>query len=513
MSHRHRLDKTLFAAGIQCAKRLYLEFHRPSDVPSPLPSRQALVEIGLQLTELAVQGFPRTERVDAASHAEAVEQTRALIEAGTGAAIIGAAFERDGVEVHCDIVLVNRDQSLDIFEVKSGTKIKPRHVMDVALQMWCIEGGGLTVRSASLLHLDAEYRHDGSKTYPVHKLFKNVDVTKKARKRKRRVPEFIENFNNVLEDETSLDLPTGTWCTQPISCGFLTLCRGHGPDHPLLDLPDLSPAQETTLHQQGIESITQVDPEHAALNLTQRRVLRAVQDDKLVVEKVVVEEFDTVIHPLCFIAPHMSLQVLPVFEQTRPWQHLPFLWSAHILHEDGRVETKSFLADGTKDPRSDFVVTMADCIDEVGTVFTFAPRLEVTLRQIMEDLPALKDDVKCLLQMDPIELDVLVRDGMYHPGMRGSYALENIFAAVTGQAVDPAAAGRGVHDEESSRVAFDKLMNSRTRATTRTKLRQELLAYAERRSSMMMQLFQALAGSGGDAKSATANPAPLDGDD
>jgi len=241
-------------------------------------------------------------------------------------------------------------------------------------------------------------------------------------------------------------------------------------------------------------------------------VLGAVQDDKLIVEKVVVAEFDTVIYPPCSIAPHLSLQVLPVFEQTRPWQHLPFLWSAHILHEDGRVETKSFLADGTKDPRSDFVVTMADCIDDVGTVFTFSPRLEVTLRQIMEDLPALKDDVKCLLQMDPIELDVLVRDGVYHPQMRGSYALPDIFAAVTGQALDPAAAGRGIHDEESARAAFDKLMNTRTRSTTRQKLRQELLAYAGQRSAMMMQLFQTLATSGAGLEAAAPAPAPLDDD-
>lgn len=486
-----RIDKSLFAAGVQCAKRLYLEAHHPDRLPEPPQSRQQLAEIGLRLTDLATQGFPRSDKVEESDHAAAVEKTHALLEADSGGAILDAAFERDGVEVRCDIVLANRDGSLDIFEVKSGTKVKPRHVMDVALQMWTIEGSGRSVRAASILHLDAEYRHDGSKDYPVHSFFKNVDVTKKAKRRKRRIPEYVETFLNALKDDTSLDLPTGTWCTQPIPCAFLPQCLEEGPKHPLVELPDLTPGQESGLHQQGIETIDQVNAEVTELTSTQQRALRALAEDGLVVDDRLTQEFDTIIFPLCFIATDLSLQVLPVFEKTRPWQHLPILWSARILHEDGKVEEKSFISDSSRDPRADFVVTLADCIDEVGTVFTFSRRLEPALRQTMEDVPKTKDDVRALLQMEPIEFDLLLRDSVYHPVMKARFELEDWHAAVL-EGTRPTPRTSGIKHEEDARAAFDKLLNARTRATTRQKLRKELLAWSGERAQMMLEIFQKL---------------------
>ena len=72
------------------------------------------------------------------------------------------------------------DGSLSIFEVKSGTKVKPRHVMDVALQTWVIESLGYRVLSVNLLHVNAQYRHEKEGTYPAQQLFKNSDVTERV---------------------------------------------------------------------------------------------------------------------------------------------------------------------------------------------------------------------------------------------------------------------------------------------------------------------------------------------
>ncbi len=44
VSDHHRLNKTLFAAGMQCAKRLYQEFHEPDSVPAPNEIRDKLSE-------------------------------------------------------------------------------------------------------------------------------------------------------------------------------------------------------------------------------------------------------------------------------------------------------------------------------------------------------------------------------------------------------------------------------------------------------------------------------------
>ena len=495
VSHGHRLDKALFAAGIQCAKRLYLEYHDPKAAPAPSESRQSFAEMGQRLAEMAREGFPKGDTVEESDHAKATAQTQALLAGKGDSAIFNAAFERDGVEIRCDIVLPNRDgESLDIFEVKAGTKVKPRHVMDVALQMWVIDGTDYKVNRASLLHLDAEFRHDGAKSFPVHKLFKNVDVTKKARKRKRRIADYIENFHHILDDQTTLELPTGTWCINPIPCNHLPNCRKSAPEHPLLELPDLTPAQESELHQVGIESIKQIDAGMESLTPMQRRVLGGLAKDALVTEPIIREEFETIVLPVCFVSAGLALQVLPRFAHSRPWQHLPFQWNAQIIHEDGKVEQRSYLADGSGDPRTEFVSSLALCIEDVGTVVTWSRRLEPTLRQIMEDSPELKQDVRGLLQMDPIALDLLVREGVYHPNMHGSFEIGSVRAALMNEDNPGSGAGRIVDDDEA-RSAFERLLNPRTRSTTRDRLRGELEEFGARNCSWMVDIYKVLGAS------------------
>ena len=140
---------------MQCAKRLYLEYHHPEEVPEPTVGRQALQEAGARLLELACQGFPKGRRIDAEDMAQAAEQTHEILSQEEGTAVFDAAFVFEQAEVRCDIVLPTGRGELDIFEVKSGTKVKPRHIMDFALQMYVIEACGHTVRNASILHLDA----------------------------------------------------------------------------------------------------------------------------------------------------------------------------------------------------------------------------------------------------------------------------------------------------------------------------------------------------------------------
>ena len=163
---------------------------------------------------------------------------------------------------------------IDIFEVKAGTTVKPRHVLDVALQMHAIEAAGWTVKSASILHLNPKYQHQGGKTYPVQQLFKNVDVTGKAQKQLKKVAEQIKSFLTLVEDEGSLELPLGTWCRTPLPCPYLDRCLAEGPEFPLIHLPMLKPELESQLHEQAIEDLTQLDEQQPGLTLPQAPVRR-----------------------------------------------------------------------------------------------------------------------------------------------------------------------------------------------------------------------------------------------
>ena len=484
------LDTALFASGLQCAKRLYLDFHHPEEVPDPSENQLAMAEAGRRLAELAREGFPKGIAIDAKDFDKALEQTTAQLAEKKPCILFDAAFRHGDVEVRSDVAIVQGDGSLSVFEVKSGTKVKPRHVMDVALQMYVIEANGYRVRTTNVLHVNAQYRHAAEGKYPAHELFKNADVTDRARKQQKKVQDELKTFRALLQDPATMDLPTGTWCREPFPCVFLASCRGEGPDHPLMDLPELTRQQEQKLHEQGIVDLATLDPQTPGLSPVQGRCLRAVREGKPVFEEFVRRELLTELEfPLIFVHVEFLLEVLPRFVGTRPWQQIPYLFGAHLVHEDGKVEVKCHVAEDG-DPRLGFVHALAAATRGEGMLMLFSNYFEARLRDMLEDLQGqqtAKSELRLLLNMPYLEMQHLVQAGVYHPGFRGIFDLEHVAPALLGQAGDSA-----IESPQGAMQSYLKLTNSRTRANTKAKLREELLGYVRMRSEQMLKIYRLL---------------------
>ncbi|MHC4919174.1 MAG: DUF2779 domain-containing protein [Planctomycetota bacterium] len=472
---------------MQCAKRLHLECHHPDEIPEATVGRQSLLDAGEQLLELARQGFPNGRSIESDDTDEAAEQTREILGQKEGAAVFDAAFVLDHAEVRCDIALPTGRDQLDIFEVKSGTKVKPRHIMDFAFQVYVIEACGHTVRNASILHLSPEYLHDGSKDLPPHVLFKNVDVSKKVRKRIPAARAYVDNYLTVLSDETTLELPMGTWCTAPIPCHYVEECRVDASAHPLLELPDITKVLESELHQEGIEDLQQLDEKRDGLTLIQRRALRSVTTNQLVVEPAARKSLDEAEYPVGIVHVDFALHVIPQLKNSRPWEHVPFQWNAHVVQEDGAVEQHDWLADGKDDPRPGFIRSLAECADQCGTLALYTNRLDSVLKQLLEELRDEKPRLRALLHVPMLSLDHMVRTGIYHPDLRGSFALEVVLRAL---APELELDSLPIRTPEEAAAAFQRMLASRTRATTRQKLSSQLEEYGGRRSQGLWRVCQ-----------------------
>src|SRR5690606_10764466 len=86
------IDKRLFEAGMQCAKRLYLDFHERHRGLALSPRRQELAEIGARLVELAAQAFPRGTDLGELDFDEAAARTAELLGSGQPCILFHSAF-------------------------------------------------------------------------------------------------------------------------------------------------------------------------------------------------------------------------------------------------------------------------------------------------------------------------------------------------------------------------------------------------------------------------------------
>jgi hypothetical protein len=489
VSESPRITNALFTSGLQCAKRLYLDYHQPKKAPDPGETQAMIAEVGAELVELASSAFPKGVAIDPTDK-DAVATTDKLLREKKPQVVFHGRFRHEDVEIGCDILISAGNGDLDLFEVKAGVTIKPRHIMDLALQVHVLEKLGFKVRRTSIIHMNRRYVHSGGK-HPVHELFKNVDATSRVRRHLGKIDGLLTSFRQALDDEGSLEIPTGPWCRAPLTCPYLPRNLAEGPPHPLVELPNLTRTQIDSYHQEGIEDVGQLDPEREGLSAVQKRVVKSVQADELLVEPHVFNELADCDYPMHFVWSENLLEVLPRFARSRPWQKIPFAWHRITLKTEGsKPEHASFLTDGKDDPRPKFVHGLLDAIIGAHTVFFFPHDIEDRLRELVEDLTGEdKARARALLNAPFLELQALLRSGVYHPAFAGEFDLVTLHTAlVKGAKYSDLDLG----SVDAVGAALRKIVNTRTRAATRTKLQDGVAAWMKRQAEGMFGIWQRL---------------------
>ena len=91
-------------------------------------------------------------------------------------AIFEGAFTFDGIRIRVDVLERVSVNKWNLIEVKSSTSVKDVYKPDVAIQYHVLNGVGIDVHRAGILHINNQYVFDGSQI-DLKGLFNFVDVT------------------------------------------------------------------------------------------------------------------------------------------------------------------------------------------------------------------------------------------------------------------------------------------------------------------------------------------------
>src|SRR5437879_2147088 len=278
-----RLSKSRFVTGCQCHKLLWWTVHEPDAVElQPDKVLQDLFDQGRQVGEVARARYPGGVLIDLPHHAgaERVAATEKALDAGAPA-IFEATFIADGTFVAID-VLEKQGDGYRLTEVKSSTSQKDEHIPDVAVQARVAAACGVNITAADVLHLNKEFRHPDSGD-----LFARTDVTGPVVAFLPQVPDEIARQREMLAGLLP-DVPIGGHCFEPRECPFIGRCWPDGADH-IGNLAGVGPKKTAAYLVRGITSITNL-PAKEKLNVTQRRQLKAMAENRLIVEPTLARE-------------------------------------------------------------------------------------------------------------------------------------------------------------------------------------------------------------------------------
>ncbi len=478
-----RLSKSRFTSGLQCHKKLWWEVHEPDAVElQPDKVLQDLFDQGRQVGEAARLRYPGGVLIDLPHHAGAarVAATQKALDSGAPA-VFEATFIADETFVAID-VLEKLDDGYRLTEVKSSTSQKDEHIPDVAIQARVAAACGVQVRAAEVLHLNKEFRHPASGD-----LFARTDVTGPVAAFLPQVPDEITRQREMLAGPLP-DVPIGAQCFEPRECPFIGRCWPHGAEH-IGNLAGVGPKKTVAYLARGITSIADL-PAKEKLNFTQKRQLKAMAENRIIVEPTLARELEPFDCRLGFLDFETIMRAIPVWPGMAPWQQAAAQFSYHERQPDGSYTHAAFLAEGPDDARPKLAAAMVRATIKADRVVTYTGFERTRIRELQEAVPDLAAELAAL-EAKLLDLHPVVKNCVYHPDFRGSFSLKYILTPLVPELTydDLVIVDGRVASVEIARLLFvaDKIPQHE-----RDRVRRDLLNYCERDTWAMVKLVERL---------------------
>jgi hypothetical protein len=359
----------------------------------------------------------------------------------------------------------------DLIEVKSSSGLKEEYLPDVAFQKYTYEGAGLKIRKCHLMYINNQYVRKG----PIEpeKLFEMVDISRQCDEL---IPEIEEDMDDMLKVIGGKDAPqvmVGPHCDRPYPCPLEDKCWGFLPAKDDVFCLYSGTKKAYEYMSQGILRITDIE-EGASLTYKQAIQVASHKSGEPHVDKKEIEDFlKTLEYPLYFLDFETINPAIPTYDDTRPFEAIPFQYSLYIVKAKGAgPERHAYLAPGDKDPRPEILKQLKGLLGDSGSIVAYNAIFEKTvLRHASEAYPEYQSWVAGLEDRIVDLLGPFRAFSYYHPGQAGSASLKNVLPVMT----DSDYGGMDITDGgmasvEYSRVTFGKGITKEERASVRSAL-------------------------------------------
>ncbi len=427
----HLLSKSSFIRGVQCEKHLYLYKYHYKEMDQLSDMQKAIFKRGTDVGKLAQQLFP--DGIDASpatqfEYSKAVKHTKELL-ANKQKVIYEASFNFSDVLSVADIV-VNEKSGLRVFEVKSSTSISETYIRDAALQYWVISNCGYKIKDFSITYINNQYVRRGK--LDLEELFITESVLKLILPLQKWIEENVTRFKKVLAKRSVPVIDIGEHCYDPYICGFYEYCRKHIPENSVFDLSGIHLNKKYDLYRSGVIRLDDLT-EDVELSKNAKLQLDVYKSKKDLIDKKAIKEFlSDLSYPLYFMDFETFQSAVPMFDNSKPYQQIPFQYSLHYKkNKNGKAEHFEFLADAGTDPRPKFIENLLRDTKVNGDILTYNKSFEtLRLKEIAESFPKYKNEIEERINRIKDLMLPFQKKYYYTYKMQGSYSIKHVLPAL-----------------------------------------------------------------------------------
>ena len=428
-----QLSKSDYMLFLKHPAWLWLKKHDKYKLPPIDPNTQAMFDAGHLFETIAEQLFENSIKLGFDNYDDYLalpDKTISAI-AENHNIILQGRFEKDSLTCICDAIEIIDQTTIDLYEIKSSTRVKIEHYYDLCFQMIVLESLGYKVRNISVIHVNNKFVKNG----PINPtdIAITVDVTEKVRKLTMTTNHHIKKALDVM---SSLKCPD----ISPVHCRlgslseWLDIYKKLSPvdQNSIYDLYLLNVPLIAKFNSSHIEKLSQI-PDDFPLAEKQLRQLNSFKLNQPIINLAKIKKFlDSLSFPLYFLDYETLASVIPSFDGLRPYQQLPFQYSLHILDKpNGKLKHFEYLHTSNDNPAKYVVDNLKNQIQDKGSILTwnmsFEKNCNLLLATYSADSKPFINDINSRIQ----DLMIPFSEGYYiDSAFKGSASLKNVLPVI-----------------------------------------------------------------------------------
>lgn len=430
------VSKTAFLKFDQCAKAFYLYKKHYYLRDKPTREKELIFNRGHHVGRLAQQLYPGGTDVSltAKNAQESLALTRELLEKKTPV-IYEAALTHNNVLVILDI-LVYENGKYFAFEVKSSLKINDTYIKDACLQYYVARSVLPELEDFYLVNLDSGYELNGE--LDLKKLFRRRSIKRDAEKNYEFFNYRASQMLLTLERNAIPGVPIGRHCFSPYQCEFLSTCWKNIYDpKSIFNLGKVGREQLFEWYDAGIQTVDKIEHTEELKSWIKIQA-ESISSEKEYINIPAVKEFlGTIKAPYCFMDMEIWSPAVPVYQGTRPFGQIPFLFSV-CYSEDNRPVFKNYLKPVEQDGREEFLKQVLKETAPFKSVIVYDKNLEAQVLAALKNLyPQYGAEVDALLNRLLDISDIILNFHYYHPAFKGSFSLKAVAEIIEDYTLQP----------------------------------------------------------------------------
>ena len=488
-----QLSKSEYMMFLKHPAWLWLKKHDKNKLPAPDDNLQATFDAGVEFEDYAQKRFPKGIRLGFNNYNEYLslpKRTTEVWEKGIQT-IFQGRFEQGNITCICDIVDRAPNDEIDLYEVKSSTKVKPEHYLDLAFQVLVLESCGYVVRNIAVIHVNGKYVRNG-KVDPLA-LSAVTDITIKVREK---IPETEKNIDDALKVISSPEMPDPSprYTNLGALGEWMDIYKNLGnkiDTYSIYNIIALGAEDIGELEDLEIALIKDI-PENFKLTTKQQVQVMATKRGERSIAKAKIKDFlECLTYPIYFLDYETSMSIVPPYDGTSPYQQIPFQYSLHILDKPvGELKHTEYLHRDSTHPVPKLLEKLKKDIGSTGSILVWYKTFEMKRNlEMVEMFPEYKNFL--------IDVNSRVVDLM-EPFAQGLFVDKDFFGSSSIKNVLPVMVpnlnykGLDIQEGQSAQRLWMEAVIKNKEGINKAKLFHNLIEYCKLDTLAMVEIWRVL---------------------